>query len=105
MSCPSRNKTSQQLTRRTFVARCAAAAASGAALCTAPGLANAVKAVPSTTAATAAYRTPVVSFHLDRPYIDTTGTATPYLPPAGTRSGQPIADLSMEEYLRHHPYS
>jgi hypothetical protein len=41
---------------------------------------------------------PVVSFHMDQPYLDLTGTAVPYLPPAGTRSGQPLADLSVEEW-------
>ena len=87
------------------MSRCAAAAASSAALCAGPGFASAARAVPSVKAATALHRAPVVSFHVDRPYIDTTGTATPYLPPAGTRSGQPIAELSDEEYLRRHPYS
>lgn len=41
---------------------------------------------------------PVVSFHLDQPYLDMTGTAVPYIPPAGTRSGQPLAELSVEEF-------
>jgi len=41
---------------------------------------------------------PVVSFHMDQPYLDMTGTAVPYLPPAGTRSGQPIAELSVEDF-------
>jgi len=43
-------------------------------------------------------REPVVSFHMDQPYLDMTGTAVPYHPPAGTRSGQPIADLSVEDF-------
>jgi len=41
---------------------------------------------------------PVVSFHMDQPYLDMTGTAIPYIPPAGTRSGQPLAELSVEEF-------
>jgi len=41
---------------------------------------------------------PVVSFHMDQPYLDMTGTAVPYIPPAGTRSGQPLAELSVEEF-------
>jgi hypothetical protein len=41
---------------------------------------------------------PVVSFHMDQPYLDMTGTAVPYIPPAGTRSGQPLAELSAEEF-------
>jgi hypothetical protein len=43
-------------------------------------------------------REPVVSFHMDQPYLDMTGTAVPYIPPAGTRSGQPLAELSAEEF-------
>jgi hypothetical protein len=43
-------------------------------------------------------REPVVSFHMDQPYLDMTGTAVPYIPPAGTRSGQPLAKLSAEEF-------
>ena len=41
---------------------------------------------------------PVVSFHMDQPYLDMTGTAVPYIPPAGTRSGQPLSELSVEEF-------
>ena len=39
---------------------------------------------------------PVVSFHMDQPYVDYTGTAEPYVPPAGARSAQFIASLSDE---------
>ena len=42
---------------------------------------------------------PVVSFHLDRPYVDLTGLEKPYLPPAGLRAGAPLAALSEEEVL------
>jgi hypothetical protein len=49
-------------------------------------------------------RQPVVGFHMDRPYLDPTGTAQPYHPPAGTRSGQAMAELSDEEFLSRHPY-
>jgi hypothetical protein len=42
---------------------------------------------------------PVVSFHLDRPYLDLTGVGKPYIPPAGMRSGAPLAALSEEEVL------
>jgi len=44
-------------------------------------------------------RAPVVSFFLDQPYIDATGLETPYLPPSGARSAQPLAELS-EQVLR-----
>lgn len=40
---------------------------------------------------------PVVSFHLDQPYLDVTGLETPYVPPAGMRSGAPLAALNEEE--------
>jgi hypothetical protein len=39
---------------------------------------------------------PVVSFHMDQPYVDHTGTAEPYVPPAGARSAEFIASLSDE---------
>ena len=42
---------------------------------------------------------PVVSFHLDQPYLDLTGREMPYVPPAGMRSGAPLAALSEEEVL------
>jgi hypothetical protein len=42
---------------------------------------------------------PVVSFHLDQPYLDLTGLEKPYVPPAGLRSGAPLAALSEEEIL------
>jgi hypothetical protein len=35
---------------------------------------------------------PVVGFLLDQPYLDPTGLATPYRPPAGLRSAQPLAN-------------
>ena len=43
-----------------------------------------------------ALRAPVVSFHLDQPYLDLTGLEKPYVPPAGMRSGAPLAALSDE---------
>ncbi len=44
-------------------------------------------------------RSPVVSFHLDQPYLDLTGLEKPYIPPGGMRSGAPLAALSEEEVL------
>lgn len=41
---------------------------------------------------------PVVSFHMDQPYLDMTGTAIPYDPPAGVRSGDAAARLSEEVF-------
>jgi hypothetical protein len=42
---------------------------------------------------------PVVSFHLDQPYLDLTGLEKPYVPPSGMRSGAPLAALSEEQVL------
>ena len=46
----------------------------------------------------------IVSFHVDRPYVDRSGCAEPYRPPAGTRSGAGAADLSETDFRRRHPY-
>ena len=43
--------------------------------------------------------TPVVSFHLDQPYLDLTGLEKPYVPPVGMRSGASLAGLSEEQVL------
>jgi hypothetical protein len=43
---------------------------------------------------------PVVAFHLDQPYVDLTGLEKPYVPPAGMRSGAPLADLGDEAFSR-----
>lgn len=45
---------------------------------------------------------PVVSIHLDQPYVDLTGLETPYVPPAGMRSGEPLAALSDEALSRYY---
>lgn len=42
---------------------------------------------------------PVVSFHLDQPYLDLTGLEKPYVPPAGLRSGASLATLTEEQIL------
>lgn len=87
--------TSEEMTRRSFVAHCAATAtvASVAAFYT-----EIYNTIPPK------HRTPVVSFHNGRPYLDPTGMANPYLPPLGTRSGQPLAELSEEEYMSRYVY-
>jgi hypothetical protein len=41
---------------------------------------------------------PVVSFHMDQPYLDMTGTAIPYYLPPGVRSGDSAARLSEEAF-------
>lgn len=42
---------------------------------------------------------PVVGFGMDRPFLDLTGLAQPYIPPVGMRSGQPLATLSDDVLL------
>lgn len=39
---------------------------------------------------------PVISFHMDQPYVDYSGTAQPYVPPSGARSAHAIAELNDE---------
>ena len=77
------------LTRRAFMG---AVALGGAAL-----------VVPASTLLPQAERAggrgrPVVSFHMDQPYLDTTGTAIPYYPPPGVRSGDSAARLSEDVF-------
>ena len=43
---------------------------------------------------------PVVSIHMDQPYLDLTGRAVPYYAPQGMRSGEPLAHLSEEAFRR-----
>jgi len=85
----------QVLTRRAF-ARTAAAAA--AAIAFAPHEILFLAAMPS-------HKEAVVSFHMDRPYLDRSGTAIPYHPPAGARSAQFAAQLSEEEFRRSYVYA
>jgi hypothetical protein len=95
------------VTRREFLV---AVPAAGAVLALAPfsgspqspGGWEADSAVPNPAieaAGRGAANEPVVSFHLDQPYLDLTGLEKPYVPPAGMRSGAPLAALSEEEIL------
>jgi hypothetical protein len=56
--------------------------------------------VPSTGEAAPRPRPAIVSFHLDQPYLDTSGTAMPYHPPSGMRSGEPVARLTEEAFRK-----
>ena len=47
---------------------------------------------------------PVVSFHMDQPYVDLSGSAKPYLPPLGSRSASPLGALDAQELKMRHPY-
>jgi len=85
--------------RRTFVEGAAAVAVTAAALAL-PALERGAVA----TRTRPAMRAPVVTFHLDRPYLDLSGMSEPYVPPAGTRSGQPLADLSDEVFFSRFPH-
>jgi hypothetical protein len=47
---------------------------------------------------------PVVSFHLDQPYLDLTGLEKPYVPPVGMRSGEPLAAMSDDALSRYYGF-
>jgi hypothetical protein len=47
---------------------------------------------------------PVVSIHMDQTYLDLSGRAVPYLPPAGVRGGAPVAHLTETEFRRSFVY-
>jgi hypothetical protein len=89
------------LTRRDFVAKLAVASAAIGAFALAPEAAWTAEGSASPVPA----RKPVVSFHMDRPYVDPTGTAMPYLPPSGARSGAPVARFSEEAFRRMQCYA
>ena len=80
------------VSRREFLVR---VPATGAALALMPSLA--ILGSPQSPGGWQAPHAPVVSFHLDQPYLDLTGLEKPYVPPAGMRSGAPLAALSEEE--------
>ena len=86
------------LTRREFVAQLAAAGAAVAAL---PAKLGA--AIPSTPNPAVSIH-PVVSIHLDQPYIDVTGRAVPYLPPPGVRAGAPVEHMSEQQMRSSYLY-
>jgi len=82
------------ITRRDFIGVFVGA---GAALALIPGVhLRAALSIPS--------RQPVVSFHMDQPYLDWSGTAMPYYPPPGTRSGQIVANFDEESLRLRHCY-
>ncbi len=102
------------LTRRQFLGVSLIAGAASA-LCTLPARGfprTATRASPSSIASRdivssaidLASPIPVVSIHLDQPYLDKTGTATPYVPPAGVRSGHAVSELSDVEFLSRYGY-
>jgi hypothetical protein len=80
------------LTRRDFMAKLAVASAAIGVM------------PPFAFASMFRERNAVVSIHMDQPYIDTTGTALPYLPPSGVRAGAVAAHLSETEFRRRFVY-
>jgi hypothetical protein len=91
-------ETASGLTRRAFVKSCALA---GAAFAVLP---SAFRSALTGARSAAQMRPPVVSFYMDRLYVDFTGTAVPYIPPLGMRSGAPLAHLSEEAFRRAQLY-
>jgi hypothetical protein len=95
------------LSRRTFVASAATlagAATTALVLIPAPCRGADGSETRDTAAKPTTVLTAVVGFHADRTYLDATGTAEPYRPPAGLRSGQTLAELSEVELLSRYPY-
>jgi hypothetical protein len=88
------------MTRRDFVAKLVAAGAALGAISIVPGAgwARSSSDVPRS-------GREVVSFHMDAPYIDRSGTATPYLPPCGACSAAHAARLDEEAFCRAHCYA
>jgi hypothetical protein len=89
------------LTRRGFLGKLAVAGAAvgGAWLIPGGGISE------LRTAGSREDGTSVVSFHMDQPYLDTTGKAAPYHPPVGARSAAPVAHLSEEAFRRAQSYA
>lgn len=87
----------QRLTRRVFVTY--AAATGGALVAVQMTMPLAAAPLNSCDSERPLKRTcePILSFHLDQPYVDHSGTAEPWQPVRGLRSGDPVAQLSDEE--------
>lgn len=86
------------MTRRAFIGHIAAAGAAAGAVCVIP----AARCFARSLEMDRARFQPVVSFHMDQPYLDMTGAALPYLPPDGVRSAEPAASFD-EEVFRGMP--
>ena len=65
-----------------------------------PLVGGAIVLFPALAASTGAALVPVLSFHLDQPWLDTTGMAEAYHPPAGARGAEPLALLDEETLSR-----
>jgi hypothetical protein len=69
-------------------------------LCTVPVAGGALVLAPTLVLKGA----PVLTLHLDQPYIDNTGMAEPYRPPAGLRSADALAGMSDMELSRYYGF-
>jgi len=96
MNGPSPAKLPALLTRRAFARMLATATAAFAITSGKIALASAVPSIGSRA---------IVSFHMDQPYLDRTGTAVPYYRPAGARSAQSAGLLSEELFRRNFIYA
>lgn len=82
------------VTRRAFLEKLAVASAALGAV----SMICRARSVCEASAASRGHRSENVSIHMDQPYIDSTGRATPYHPPRGMRSGSPVAHLTEEAF-------
>lgn len=87
---------------------CAAAGVHRRALVAGAAVLAGLAAAPLAPWPAAARRTstaqPVVFFHLDRLYLDRSGSAPAYIAPAGARGLEPLAGLGEAELRSRHPY-
>jgi len=90
----SRTAAGSALTRRSFMYVMGAAGAAAAM----PGEFLSLKTTRTSR------RGAIVSFHMDQPYLDWSGTAVPYFPPPGVRSGDAVAHLTEEDFRRSFAY-
>lgn len=87
------------VTRRTVVGMLAAGAGASAVMGAFPLVPSSMAVSQAATVSGGTHRA-VVSIHMDLPYVDTTGTAKPYLPPsARARYAQNAAVTPEEEAM------
>lgn len=93
------------LTRRDFLGRVSLIAGAAPTLCALPVLGVVPAVSPeSPRSRKSVSPIPVLSIHIDQVYLDKSGTAAPYVPPAGTRSGHAVSELSDVEFLSRYGY-
>jgi hypothetical protein len=97
------------MNRRGFIGAALGVAGSGALLPLAPGVRARASGRPypgpaASPPTAAAGLAPVVGYRLDRPYLDRSGTAQVYQPPAGARSGEGLAESSAADFIGQFGY-